>query len=93
MKESFPGIICIIGHAVLRLIYGKSYESRWYSDYDSGVRTVEALLSLGSVLWLAVVIYLLFLPVEPGTQHVIFYAIGYPTVLAVWFAIIRLRAK
>lgn len=89
MKNSFPGIIRFIGSAVLRFIYGKSYESRWYSDYYSGAKKVEALLSLCSVLWLFVMIYLLFFTVEPGTWHVIFYAVGYPFALAVWFLMVR----
>lgn len=93
MRDSFPGIIRIIGSAVLRLIYGKSYEERWFSDYDSGVKVVESLLSLGSVLWLCIVFYLLFCPIEPGTQHVVVYSIGYPAALSVWFIVVHLRAK
>ena len=88
MKNSFPGIIGLIGAALLKLIYGPAYERRWWADPDSGVRGVEAALSLGAVLWVMILV-LLFTDTVP--LHALIYLVAFPAALAIWALVIRRR--
>ncbi len=86
MKNSFPGIIGLIGAALLKLIYGPAYERRWWADPDSGVRGVEAVLSFCAVLWVMLLV-LLFTDTVP--LHALIYIATFPTFLAIWLLLVR----
>ncbi len=86
MKNSFPGIIGLIGAALLKLIYGPAYERRWWADPDSGVKGVEAVLSFCAVMWVMLLV-LLFTDTVP--LHALIYIAAFPTFLAVWLLLVR----
>lgn len=93
MKSFFPGVFRYIGELILRFLYGADFQRRWYTEPFSGVKKVETVLSVCTILWFCVLAYLLIGNIEPGTLHCVVYIVAYPVILAAWFVIARHRAK